>query len=54
MNLNTFDITESGYPAYFCIDPDGEVIDFKYGDYYSFWKFYNEVKITTKIGRAHV
>ena len=47
MNLNTFDITESGYPVYHCIDPDGEVIDFKCGDYYSFWKFYDKIQTTT-------
>ena len=45
--LNTFDITESGCPAYHYIDPDGEVRDFKCGGYYSFWKFYDEVKTTT-------
>jgi hypothetical protein len=45
--LNTLDITVSGYPEYYCIDPDGKVIDFKCGDYHSFWKFYSEIQTVT-------
>lgn len=41
--LNTFDITESGYPLYDYRCPNGDYRSFSYNGYYGFWKFYNKV-----------
>ena len=41
--LNTFDITESGYPVYDYKRPNGYYASFSYNGYYGFWKSYNKV-----------
>ena len=45
--INTFDITESGYPVYDYKRPKGFYSSFSYDGYYGFWKFYDKVHTTT-------
>ena len=45
--LNTFDITESGYPVYDYKYPNGFYSSFSYNGYHGFWKPYNKVCIRT-------
>lgn len=45
--LNTFDITESGYPVYDYKRPNGYYASFSYNGYYGFWKSYDKVYIRT-------
>ena len=41
--LNTFDITESGYPVYEYRYPNGFYRSFLYDGYHGFWKSYSKV-----------
>ena len=45
--LNTFDITESGYPLYDYKYPNGFYKSFSYNGYYGYWKFYDARHTTT-------
>lgn len=46
--MNTFDITESGYPVYDYKYPNGFYHSFSYdGKYYGFWKSYDKVHTLT-------
>ena len=45
--LNTFDITESGYPLYEYKCPNNFYRSFSYNGYYGYWKFYDKIYTTT-------
>ena len=45
--INTFDITESGYPVYDYRYPNGFYRSFSYNGYHGFWKSYNGANVTT-------
>lgn len=45
--LNTFDITESGYPLYDYRYPNGYYVSFSYDGYHGFWKSYDKVYTRT-------